>query len=260
MMRRSHNRDYGGLYFSQLPEDVRLALLNYELSTDLLVNVSDGEVLDIFSRLNSHAVVLNPQEKINASHFGEFRQLADALAHEFFEYWIFNRIMREAQVMRMQDVSLTADLLIAMCDGIQSKKQIPAYYAAFENDFPYDSDALASKFRATMAAMSSLYPEGLIETEFRRVHLYYSLFTTIFGLLFDLPREVPPARRFDEVKISELRFRLDHVDAVFVAEDPSQLPVRDRQFLNDSRRATTDAAVRRRRTQYLTELATTIGG
>ncbi len=254
-IKRSHNREVGGLYFSQLPEEVRLALLNYELSTDLLVNVTDAEVLDIFGRLNSHAVVLNQQEKINAQHFGEFKRLADDLAHEYFEYWVSNGILTDPQVMRMQDVSFTADLLIAMIDGIQSKKQIGIYYSQFEDSFPHDPDRLSAQFREVVAAMNALYPEGFKATEFHRVHLHYSLYTAIFHLMFGLPQTDPPARTFGALNRSEVRFRLDRVDTVFSTEDASKLRPEDRQFLDDSRRATTDAAVRERRTFYLVELA-----
>ncbi|MBD2763588.1 DUF262 domain-containing protein [Kocuria sp. cx-116] len=257
VIRRSHNRELGGLYFSQLDEDVRLQLLNYELSTDLLINVSDEEVLDIFSRLNSHAVVLNQQEKINASHFGEFKQLADTLAHRYFKYWVSNKIITDAQVMRMQDVSFTADLLIAMCDGIQSKKQIGAYYDLYEEDFPHSAEELENRFHATISAMVSLFPEGFSQSEFHRVHLQYSLFTTVYHLIFGLEGMDKPPLLLDEINPKVLRFRLDHVDQVFAAEDHTLLPPADRQFLNDSRRATTDTAVRERRTAYLTNLAVT---
>ena len=71
------NPTHGGVLFSQLPEDIQGQVLAYEVSVDLLINLPDSEVLDIFSRLNSYAVVLNEQEKINANHFGPFKVLAE---------------------------------------------------------------------------------------------------------------------------------------------------------------------------------------
>src|SRR5690349_734760 len=81
---KRHNSTYGGLYFSQLgfiDEEIQTNILNYEISVDLLTNLPDPEILDIFSRLNSYAVVLNEQEKINADHFSPFKTLADELGH-----------------------------------------------------------------------------------------------------------------------------------------------------------------------------------
>ncbi len=84
---RQQNREYGGIHFSQLDEDVQAQVLSYEISVDLLINLPDAEVLDIFSRLNSYAIILNEQEKLNANHFGPFKVLADEIGRKYLEYW-----------------------------------------------------------------------------------------------------------------------------------------------------------------------------
>ena len=51
---KRHNETYGGLYFSQLnqvDDTIQANILNYEISVDLLTNLPDSEILDIFSRL-----------------------------------------------------------------------------------------------------------------------------------------------------------------------------------------------------------------
>lgn len=254
ILKSGHNSEFGGKLFSELPEEKQLDILNYEISTDLLVNLSDGQILDIFSRLNSHAVVLNEQEKINANHFGEFKKLADEMAHEHFEYWIKNKIIRDSQVMRMADVSLAADLLIAMCDGIQSKKQIRVYYAQYEKDFAFNYGELENQFQETLVKIVEIYPEGLQNSEFRRVHIYYSLFTAVFHLLYGLKGISGGGQGLVARNLDRVRNRLDHVEWLFSDIDPLELTKSDQQFLSDSRRATTDAAVRQRRTEYLLQL------
>lgn len=119
---KRQNRDHGGVRFSQLPEEVQIQALSYELGVDLLINLPDLEILDIFSRLNSYAVVLNEQEKINASHFGSFKILADDIGRKYFEYWTKQEILSPRDILRMKEVNLVADLLIAMKEGIKSKK------------------------------------------------------------------------------------------------------------------------------------------
>ena len=49
---RAQNKEFGGKRFSQLPEDAQSAFLSYEVAVDLLINLPNEEVLDIFSRLN----------------------------------------------------------------------------------------------------------------------------------------------------------------------------------------------------------------
>ncbi|MCP5152510.1 MAG: DUF262 domain-containing protein, partial [Chromatiales bacterium] len=143
---KRHNPEFGGLRFSQLPEETQAQVLAYEVSVDLLINLSDSEVLDIFSRLNSYAVVLNEQEKINANHFGQFKILADQVGRKYYEYWTRQGIFSARELLRMAEVNLVADLLIAMIEGIKAKKQVKRYYDRYEDSFEHDAVGLEAKF------------------------------------------------------------------------------------------------------------------
>lgn len=209
---KRHNEQLGGRYYSQLPEEVQAQMLAYEVSVDLLINLPDSEVLDIFSRLNSYAVVLNEQEKINADHFGPFKVLADKIGHKYYEYWTTQGVLTPKQVVRMLEVNLVADLLIAVLEGIKSKKQIKKFYDAYETDFGHDTDALEGRFDAVISAIGLIYPEGLSDTEFRRPHLYYSLFTAVAHRLEPLPGLAPSTA---PLRHQEARAALD-VDATEV--------------------------------------------
>jgi hypothetical protein len=252
---KKHHPEHGGKLFSQLPEEVRAHVLAYEISVDLLINLPDSEVLDIFGRLNSYAVVLNEQEKINADHFGPFKLLADRIGHKYYDFWTKQGVLSSKQVMRMLEVSLVADLLIAMLEGVKSKKQVKKFYGTYENKFDYDVDQLEANFDAVIAHIANLYPEGLTDTEFRRPHLFYTLFTYVAHRKFGIPGIDDQAGVV--VPIDFERDRLERVDQVFVlADQPEELEVHERQFLTDSRRATTDEAVRKRRTEFLLQLTT----
>jgi hypothetical protein len=248
---KRHNAEYGAMLFSQLPEDVQAQVLAYEVSVDLLINLPDPEVLDIFSRLNSYAVVLNEQEKINADHFSPFKTLADKIGHKYYEYWTKQGILTANNIVRMQEVNLVADLLIAMLEGIKSKKQIKKFYDAYEATFDHDVDRLEKHFDAVIAKIAELYPEGLSGTEFRRTHLFYSLFTAVAHKLFSLQNLAPTTNTLDERGVETARNRLERVDEIFESQDISNLRKDEQQFLQDSRRATTDEKVRERRTVFL---------
>jgi hypothetical protein len=190
---KRQNPDSGGLLFSQLPEDVQAQVLAYEVSVDLLINLPDPEVLDIFSRLNSYAVVLNEQEKINADHFGPFKVLADKIGHKYYNYWTEQGVLTPKNIMRMQEVNLVADLLIAMLEGIKSKKQIKKFYDGYESKFEYDADGLEVRFDSTVQKINELYPEGLSDTEFRRHHL--SRKPSDWSWIADRPQRTRQSRR-----------------------------------------------------------------
>jgi hypothetical protein len=249
-----HNQQYGGVYFSQLnqvDDQVQTNLLNYELAVDLLVNMPDPDVLDLFGRLNSHAVVLNTQERINADHFGPFKTLADELAHSYYAFWTSHEVLTAAQVMRMADVTLAADLLIARIEGIRSKKQIKGYYDLYEKSFEHDVDDLAARFRASMDDILRLFDNSLKASEFRRVPLFYSLFTALSHLRWGLPGLDRPSLDAGAWNYSRIRNSLDEVEEVLLTEDKRSLAPPQAKFLEDSRLATTDAAVRLRRTEFI---------
>ena len=253
-MSKRQNPDNGGLLFSQLPEDLQAQVLAYEVSVDLLINLPDPEVLDIFSRLNSYAVVLNEQEKINADHFGPFKVLADKIGHKYYSYWTDQSILTPKNIMRMQEVNLVADLLIAMLEGVKSKKQIKKFYDTYELSFEHDVDVLEQQFDATIAKINEIYAEGLSDTEFRRHHLFYSLFTAVAHCLHGLPHLPPHSNPLDGASLQTARNGLDKVEEIFQTEDLSRLNKDQQQFLQDSRRATTDEKVRERRTMFLLKL------
>lgn len=251
---KRHNPEYGGLLFSQLPEAIQAQVLAYEVSVDLLINLPDPEVLDIFSRLNSYAVILNEQEKINADHFGPFKALADKIGHKYYHYWTDQDILTPKSIVRMQEVNLVADLLIAMIEGIKSKKQIKKFYDLYETNFDKDVDILEEHFDAVIVKIGELYPEGLSNTEFRRQHLFYSLFTAIAHCLLGLPNLAPHPNTLIGPALQAARNGLDRVQEIFQAEDFTRLTKQEQQFIEDTRRATTDEKVRERRTSFLLNL------
>ncbi|MBK9722145.1 MAG: hypothetical protein IPO78_11100 [Saprospiraceae bacterium] len=239
---------------NQADENIQSSILNYEVSTDLLVNMPDSEILDIFGRLNSYSVTLNEQEKIHANHFGPFKTLADRVAHSYNSFWIDNKILSDKEVLRMADVNLCADLLIAMIEGIKSKKQIKSFYASYEREFEHDPVDLESKFSSTITTIQGIFGTDLKETEFKRIHIFYTLFTVIFHLKFGLPGNDKARLNITEQDFARVESRLENINSIFTTEEPQQLNATEVRFLEDSRRATTDKAVRERRTQYLIDI------
>ncbi|WP_298324789.1 DUF262 domain-containing protein [Asticcacaulis sp.] len=257
---RGQHPEFGGLLFSQLPEYAQEQFLSFEIAVDLLINLPDPEILDIFARLNSYAVVLNEQEKINASHFGQFKVLADKIGFDFNEYWIRQKILTSQQILRMQEVSLVADLLIAMIEGIKAKKAIKRYYIRYEKEFSSESEHIEVAFRDVIGKIALIFPEGLSDSIFHRIPIFYSLFTAVYHCMYRLPNfrdsqraPIPPVSIESAAEIERARNGLDTIVELFDAA-PGDFTGREAQFIQDCRRATTDEAVRERRTLYLLNL------
>ncbi|MCA6368866.1 MAG: DUF262 domain-containing protein [Cytophagales bacterium] len=254
---KRHNEEFGGLYFSQLDQvdpEIQSNILNYELSVDLLVNMPDVEVLDVFSRLNSYAVILNEQEKLNAVSFGPFKTLSDKVAHNFNIFWLDNKILKDAEILRMADVTLVSDLLIAVITGIKGKTQIKTMYSTFEKKFDYDTVELEKRFTITIQTIQKIFGNQMVGSELRRIHLFYSLFTTIYHLLYGIPEIDKPTPGILESSYEKIYARLDKVNSILGTENVQSLEPADLQFLEDTRRATTNTTVRKRRTEFLIDL------
>ena len=251
---KKHNEKFGGYYFSQLnnvDQDIQAQILNYELAVDLLVNLPDNEILDIFSRLNSYSVVLNEQEKIHANHFSEFKIIVDRISHKLNDFWTDNRLLTNQKILRMEDTTLVADLVISMIEGIQSKKQIKSFYSKYEKNFNLDISEIENEFDNTILLINQVFNEGLKNTEFRRIHLFYTLFTSFYHTQFGLKNMQIQKQEIAENKFERIKLSLIELNQIFGLKIITQLPPEEIQFLEDSRRATTDTKVRTRRTEYL---------
>lgn len=257
VIKKKHNEKYGGYYFSQLNNidtDIQSLILNYEISVDLLVNLPDKEILDIFARLNSYSVVLNEQEKINANHFSEFKILVDRLSHKHNDFWLENKLLTNQNILRMADATLVADIVIAMIEGIQSKKQIKPSYAKYERVFEYNSEDLERKFDETIELIKSLFNEGLKNTPFKRIHLFYTLFISFYHTKFGIKNLQRNIVALEIGKFERIKNKLTDLNILFGTVPFQNMSVEQIQFLEDSRRATTDTKVRIRRSEFIVDI------
>jgi hypothetical protein len=254
---KKHNEKFGGYYFSQLNNidpDIQSTILNYEISVDLLVNLPDREILDIFSRLNSYAVLLNEQEKINANHFSEFKILVDTLSHKYNDFWLESKLLTYQNILRMADITLVADLVIAMCEGIQSKKQIKSYYSKYEKSFEFNSEKLEKEFDEVMTLIKLVFNEGIKHTPFKRIHLFYTLFASLYHTKYGLKNFVKERQTIEQNRFERVKSSLTGLNVLFDTVPFQNMSVAQVQFLEDSRRATTDTKVRVRRSEFIIDI------
>ncbi len=55
--------EFAGLGYSDLETEFKERFLSYPIAVGQLLNANDDDVLEVFSRLNSYSVTLNPAEK-----------------------------------------------------------------------------------------------------------------------------------------------------------------------------------------------------
>lgn len=253
---RAHNKEFAGYTFDQLPEAVRLDFLKYELGVDLLFDLEYEEILDIFTRINAYTVSLNKQEKFNAKYLGYFKQTSYRCGFKYVRYYLEGEILTKAQVTRMAEAELSADLLMALVGGVQTNKNIEQFYRRYE-DNPGDLETMSDRFDEIMSYVGAIYPpEDIANTNWSRVQLFYTLFTSIGHLLYGLNNLDPNLRvRITESSVGKLRSRLDEIssryDEVAANLDDPNAPSDYRNFINRSRRGTTDTIARTERANFV---------
>ena len=210
-LRKAQNEKYGGCYFSELPPDVQSDFLSYELTVNVLVDLDDKDVLDIFARLNSYGVKLNKQELINAKYFGYFKQTVYSLGFDFTKYWELNKLFSSANIMRMKEAELVSELLVVMLDGIQDAKIIDRYYAKYDETFEERAE-VCSRFEKTMDFIANLYDGNFSRTCYSSSPLFYSLFTAIYHLNYGVKNFPYPRRPITNADIAKLRSALAEIE------------------------------------------------
>lgn len=248
---RVHHRELGGKKYSELPTEIRDAILQYHLSVNILNDPSSEGVLDIFKRINSYSVPLNDQELLNAKYVGHFKTNVYNLSEQYKAFLLDNGIISEKQQLRMNDAELVSDLFIQTLAGIQSKKQIETFYKKYEDEFPKAEDYV-KQFHNVMDVIGKTAGARLKDSNFSRVHMFYTLFSLVLHSQHGL-------EGFKGLRIKNIEKHAVEVGNLFDAmdilwdKDESEWTPAEAKFMTDARRATTDAVVRENRLKYVTE-------
>lgn len=251
---RVHNAEFAGKTFDDLTEDEQDEFLQYELGVDLLFNMPYEEILDVFARINSYTVKLKTQEIYNARYVGYFKQSIFTYGLKYVRYYIEAGVLTKASVSRMGEAEMTADLFVSLIDTVKTNKGIESYYKKYEDD-EGDLENARKKFDKIMTYIGSIYPaEELKGTNWKRPQLFYTLFTTIGHSLFGLNGlEETPRPNITEKNIGKARIALDEISLKYdeyTDDKDAEVPTDYKEFINYSRRATTDTGARISRANF----------
>ncbi len=244
-----HNEEYGGLTYSELPEDVQAEFLKYELSVDLLLDLTDRDILDIFARLNTYSVSLNKQELFNAKYFGYFKQLVYSLSGDYYTFWIENKIFTDRKIMRMAEAELVTDLLIAIIAGIQSKKSAEKYYQLYDEEFENRKE-IEANFSDIMNLIGNLFEGTLRDSNFRTVPNFYGVFVALYHMNYGIPNLNVERHIITSKDYPKVRNCFDDINCVFEMEE---VPKEYFDFLKSTKDATTDVPARTTRCEFISQ-------
>jgi len=210
---KAHHEDFGGKYFSGLDRETQRDILKYEFVADLLEDMPDNEVYDVFARINTYAEKLKPQELRNARWFGEFKSSVYLLSKEFVTFLETNKVFSPKQILRMAEAEFISELLLAIHEGVRegSKGVIDGCYKKYDDEFP-KRRLHEKQFRETMDIIGGIVTDDLPQLKFRATRLFYPLFCAIFHSKFGLPRLGVARSSFKVSDYPKLKMALENID------------------------------------------------
>lgn len=183
---KSIKSPYGNMFYADLPVEVQNKIQFYSFITEQFYGISDEEVLAIFARLNTNSVRLNAQELRNGKFFGEFKTACYSLSLKHLTFWRNNGLFTERGIARMLEAELTSELVIMMMVGMQDKKSsINYFYEELDEDFP-GKDTIVANFQSVIDTITAALEDTIKDTEFRRIPLFYTLFSVVYDRMFGL--------------------------------------------------------------------------
>jgi len=134
--------DIAGKTYSELGDEYKQRFLDYQLSIDLFVAATPDEVREVFRRMNSYTVPLNPEEHRHASYQGPFKWFVQRLSRRFDEGFVKMGLFGEKQLVRMADTKLISEICHALIYGIETtnRRKLDRLYKDREKSFTEETE------------------------------------------------------------------------------------------------------------------------
>lgn len=206
-IKRNHNSEYSGLFFSELDEDTQRDILGYSILANVITETDDAVIYDMFARLNSNNYVLNRQEIRNSKYWGLFKVLSYKLAAEYRSFFMDVKIFNDKDCSRMRDVELINSLLIVLLEGVvdENSLYVDRIYSKYDKNFS-NFDEIFKKFNRVMKIAIEMYNYLDCKSYFKNKNYFYTLFSVICNQLFGLKNCDAP--RYTEFSNDNFNFNL----------------------------------------------------
>lgn len=198
----AENEDIRNKKYSELDGDNQQAFLDYAIDVDLFVSATTAEVIEVFRRMNSYTVPLNPEEQRHACYQGKFKWFINDVADKLEGIFLETGIFKEKQLVRMGDNKLLTELCDSFLNGIRTttKKILDTVYEKRDQKFVEEAD-FYQRLTATFTIIRKMDP--LHHTALMKPHMVYSLAQAITHTL----RPVRKFRKlFKSSKVKGLEF------------------------------------------------------
>lgn len=222
--------------YSELSKNEKTDLKMTKLSTGVLVNASEGDVIEIFGRLNSISKTLNSQEKRNAKYSGLIKQFCLENAAKRVTFWRDTTVFSATDISRMEEVQFISDIAYNFINGLSdySSAKLDKLYAEFDDNFP-DEGKLQKRIDRVFKIFDSISIDSIKDTIFSRSPIFFSLFMAI--------------DQMTNIKSKDVEQVMIKIDAIF--NDEAAQKAKDREFHDACLASTQRIKSRKIRNDYI---------
>src|SRR5713101_1669527 len=207
-----------------MSEQQQEVFLGYPIAVDQLVNASDTDVLEVFARLNSYTVTLNPPEKRHAKFQGDFKWAVRSAARRWGVLWEKYKILTVKERVRMLDDSLTAEMFGVLLDGVSDGGQgkIDALYKKYDPTFDV---TVIERLDSVLKFFVDHLADGLADTPVLSPTHCLMLFSALAALMLGIPGNahvsaVPQLKaKTIEANLDRAREKLLQLGSIIDSED-----------------------------------------
>lgn len=187
-IKKSHNKEYGGKYYSDLNDEDKENILNYQLLAEVVTEKEDSVIYDMFARLNSNNYVLNSQEIRNAMFWGEFKVLVYRIASKYRDFFLDYGILTDKDCTRMKDAELINSMIILFVDGIvtETKTSVNKIYEKYDKSFEEASN-VEKNIDFIMSIIEKIYKDNQERLLcFSNRSYFFTLYATLTNQMFGI--------------------------------------------------------------------------
>ena len=212
---------FSGKKYGSLDEKYQQKFLEYALSVDLFVGATPADIREVFRRINSYTVPLNPQEQRHARFQGVFKWFVVDLTQQYAQVLVDIGVFKENQISRMADAQFFTEVSMSIVEGIStySKAKLDKFYETHDDSFSQESE-LQTAFRdafGDIIAMKSLHQTSMMKPS--------NFFTLLIAILhcrnrFPLLNLIYDFGQKTKVKIQEAEVQLTTLAEAINSEAP----------------------------------------
>lgn len=215
-------QEWAGMRYSDLTEDEQERFLAYSIATDQLINASDADVLEVFSRLNSYTVPVNPPELRHAKFQGEFKWSVHEMSTKWAELWEKYRVVGARDAVRLLSDSLMAEMYGIVLEGVRDGGQ-PKISKLYERvDKTFDREPTESSVDSTLRYIVDNLGDVLEATPVSNAPHFLMLFAAAAHVRVGIPQgelpELPP--RGTTADLDAVRASLFDIGNVLETDEP----------------------------------------